>query len=462
MTPEFRLRAGARVRAVPVAAGAAAPKPKRAARAGFGGRPDQVAEVLTKKRRLLYVRCGADLEAAGAIAAARLSAVPHISIDARGWAPADAARFAAGAVRRAWRFDRLFTRPDPERPVLERLDVLVDDVAAARAAWAKVAPGVTGAAFARDLVIEPGNRLTPALFAARLQGLAAEGINVEVLDVARLQAEGFGGLLAVGQGSINPPCVVVLRWEGRVDAAPVLLVGKGITFDTGGVSVKPGQGMWEMRADMAGAAACAGAMLALARRRSGATVVGVLALAENALGGGSYRPGDVLRMQSGTMVEIVDTDAEGRLVLADALAWGIGRFKPQAVIDLATLTGSIVVALGHERAGLFASDDGLAAGLAAAGAAVGEPVWRMPLAAGYGTPLESDVADIRQCSEGQRQPDACHAAHFLHRFVGDAAWAHLDIAGVESRERATDHEGSGPTGWGVRLLDRLIRDTYEA
>lgn len=456
--------------AVPVAAGAMPPKPGRAARAGFGERADQVAEVLGRRRRLL-IRVGEDLEAAGALAVARLGAVAHIAIDARGWGAEEAARFAAGAVLRAWRFRRYLTRADPERPVLERLDVLVDDPKAARAAWGRWAAGVEGALYARDLVVEPGNALTPAVFASRLQELRWAGVGVEVLDVGRLAAEGFGGLLAVGRGSANPPCLVVLRWagrgepgrgeEGRGEGAPVMLVGKGITFDTGGVCIKPAQGLWEMRADMAGAAACAGAMLAVARRGSVVPVVAVLPLAENAIGGASYRPGDVLTMVDGRTVEVVDTDAEGRLVLADALAWGVRRFGPRAVVDLATLTGSIVVALGHEMAGLFASDDVLAARVAGAGAAVGERVWRMPLDAAYGAGLESAVADVRHCSEGRLQPDACMAAEFLRGFVGAVPWVHLDIAGVESRERADDRHAAGPSGWGVRLLDRLVRDGFE-
>lgn len=456
----FVRRSDAAARAVPVAMDAVPRKPRRAARAGFGARAGSVAEVLGKRRRRLLIRCDADLEAAGALAVARLGAVEHVAIDARGWRAEDAAQFAAGAVLRAWRFRRFLTQPDPDRPLLARLDVVVDDPEAAAASWAVLEPGVRGALFARDMVVEPGNALTPAGFAAHLRALGAHGLEVDVLAGGALEEAGLRGLLAVGRASANPPCLVVLRWPGTLRADPVLLVGKGITFDTGGVCIKPAQGLWEMRADMAGAAACAGAVLALALRRSPAPAVAVLALAENAIGADSFRPGDVLRMHSGSTVEIVDTDAEGRLVLADALSWGIGRFRPQAVVDLATLTGSIVTALGHEMAGLFAPDDVLAAALAAAGAAVGERAWRMPHE-GYGEALESDIADVRQCSDGRLQPDACLAAQFLRGFVGGAAWAHLDIAGVESHEKASDRHAAGPTGWGVRLLDRLVRDRFE-
>ena len=460
VVPRFRRHSKAVVRAVPVALGAPPPKPNRAARAGFGEKDGDTAEVLTGKHRRLLLRCGADMEAAGALAAARLHAVPHLAIDARGWSPADAARLAAGATLRAWRFRRFITRPDPA-PHLERLDILVDEPRAARAAWAALHPGVAGTLFARDLVVEPGNTLTPALFATRLHDLVQHGVTVEVLDAARLEAEGFGGILAVGRASANPPCLAVLRWAGTLRAAPVAFVGKGITFDTGGVCIKPGQGMWEMRADMAGAAACAGAMLALALRRSPSPAVAVLPLAENAIGADSYRPGDVLRMRSGSTVEVVDTDAEGRLVLADALAWAVESERPQAVIDLATLTGSIITALGHEQAGLFSNSDVLAAHTASAGAAVGERAWRMPLSAAYGEALDSDIADIRHCSEGRMQPDACHAAHFLHGFVADTPWVHLDIAGVEGHEKASDRHPAGPSGWGARLLDRLVEDRFE-
>jgi leucyl aminopeptidase len=465
MTPRFVRHSDAAVRAVPVAPGAPPPKPDRAARAGFGGRAGQVAgqvaEVLTKKRRLLLIRAGDDLEAAGALAAARLSLVEHIAIDAREWSATDAARLAAGTVLRAWRYHRHLTRPDPERPILARLEIMVADPDAARNAWAALAPGIEGALYARELVAEPGNLLTPATFAERLRALEADGLTVEVLGPDRLAAEGFGGLLAVGRGSANPPRLVVLRWPGTIAAPPVLFVGKGVTFDTGGICIKPATPMWEMRADMSGAAACAGAMLALARRRSPAPAVAVLPLVENMVGAASYRPGDVLRLQNGSTVEIVDTDAEGRIILADALAWAIDAFKPQAAIDLATLTGSIVTALGHHMAGLFSTDDVLAAHLAAAGSSVDERAWRMPLSEAYRDALLSDIADIRQCAEGRLQPDACHAALFLRGFVADVPWAHLDIAGVEAHETASDRHPAGPTGWGVRLLDRLVQDRFE-
>lgn len=469
MEVRFGRKSDAPARAVAVPPGETAPKRKRARAAGFRGRLGEVAEVGGTKRRVLLLGMGAGLEyeAAGALAIARLHALTHVALDARGRTAEAAAALAAGGVMRSWRFDRLRTRAEPagrmpERMLVERIDVLVDDPAAAEAAWRRVAPGVEGAMFARDLVAEPSNTLTPAGMVERLRALEREGITLDVLDAATLGSQGLGGILAVGGGSVHPPYLAVLRWAGTREAPPVAFIGKGITFDTGGISIKPAQGMWEMRADMAGAAACAGAMLALARRRSAAPAIAVLALAENAFGASSYRPGDVLRLYDGTTVEIVDTDAEGRLVLADALLWTKDRVRPAVAIDLATLTGSIVTALGHEMAGLFSPEDEFAAHVAAAGSAVGELAWRMPVAEGYRDVLESGIADIRQCSDGTRQPDACHAAAFLHGFAGNMPWVHLDIAGVESRAAADDRHAAGPTGWGVRLLDRLVANRFEA
>jgi leucyl aminopeptidase len=245
-----------------------------------------------------------------------------------------------------------------------------------------------------------------------------------------------------------------------VAAAPVVFVGKGICFDTGGISIKGAAGMEAMKADMAGAAACAGAMLALALRRSPAPAIAVLALAENAVGAAAYRPGDVLRMGSGRTVEVIDTDAEGRLVLADALHYA-QRFRPQAVLDLATLTGAIVTALGAHRAGLFGTDDRLLAQVQAAGEAVGEPLWPMPIGARHREDLRSAIADLKQCATGRRQPDACHAAAFLREFAGPCPWAHLDIAGVDDRAEAAALGPRGPSGFGARLLDALVAMYFE-
>jgi len=425
---------------------------------GFVAEPETVCEIFAPSGHVLLVGLGDALKA-GAVAASHLLRYPRIAVDAGGLSPAEAADFAAGACLRAWRFNRLRTRNEEDAPRLSALTVVTGDARFAKA-WAKRRPAVEGALFARDLVTEPSNVLTPSGFVARLDVLVQAGVSLEVLDAAALRAQGFGGLVAVGQGSVHPPCLAVLRWPGSHAAPPVIFVGKGITFDTGGISIKPADKMWEMRADMAGAAACAGAILALALRRSPAPAVAVLALAENTTGGRSYRPGDVLKMYSGHTVQVVDTDAEGRLVLADALAYAVQQ-KPQAVIDLATLTGSIVTALGHEMAGCFDTDPALAAAAASAGAAVGEKLWRMPIGDTHRRALDSDIADLKQCVDERMQPDACQAAAFLREFVGDTPWLHLDIAGVESREEADAAHAKGATGFGVRLLDRLIADRFE-
>jgi leucyl aminopeptidase len=435
---------------------------------GFRGHADEVAAGRDADGRLTVLAgMGAaatptSARRAGGRAAAAAIAAKRLVLDARELTPDLAAEAAVGAFLRAWRFEALKTRADPDEPKrLAHLDVIVHDKRAAGAIWETLAPGVAGALFARDLVAEPANRLTPTLFAARLRALEDAGLKVEINDAAWLKREGFGAMLGVARGSANPPCLAVLRWKGTIDAPPVAFIGKGVTFDAGGVDIKPADRMWEMRADMAGAAAAAGAMLALARRRSPAPAVAVLGLVENMIGAESQRPSDVVRAMDGTTIEVIDTDAEGRLVLADCLAWTRRALRPAAMIDLATLTGSIVVALGHHRAGLFASDAALAAQLAAAGEAVDERLWPMPLDDVYAEALRSDIADVKNCVAERFQPDACHAAAFLKRFAGDTPWAHLDIAGVELRHEADALGPEGASGFGVRLLDRLVSLRFE-
>jgi leucyl aminopeptidase len=448
--------------AVPIASGHVVPYAFAAA-AGFTGACGQLAEQPGPERRLLLIGAGAprrplDWEQVGGTALAAAGKVARLAIDARGLPPEAAAALAAGAALRGWRFDTYLGQPEPG-PVA--LDLVVDRPEAVAPLWARAEAGVRGCLFARDLVAEPANRLTTRGFARRLEALAEYGITVDVLGRKRLKREGLGGLLAVGGGSVNPPRLAVLRWRGSVAAPPVAFIGKGLCFDTGGISIKPAAGMEEMKADMAGAAACAGAMLALALRRSPAPAVAVLALAENATGAASYRPGDVLRMGSGRTVEVIDTDAEGRLVLADALHFAASRLKPQAMLDLATLTGSIVTALGAHRAGLFGSDAALLAQAAAAGEAVGEPLWPMPIGARHREDLASDIADLKQCASGRMLPDACHAAAFLREFAGSTPWAHLDIAGVDTRAEAGPLGPKGPSGFGARLLDHLVSLYFE-
>lgn len=433
--------------------------------ADFTGKADTVCEILTGDRPVLLVGVGehpteAAYRRAGAMAVARLPNIRRLALDMRALLPALGAAFAQGAALRGWRPADLRSIPDPDAPALAAIDLL-SEMPGIEAAWEAAHAAWRGAQFARDLVTEPSNTLTPKGFIERLKVLEKAGVQVSVLKRRELAHEGLGALLAVGRGSEHPPRLVVLRLEAAMEAAPVVFVGKGITFDTGGICVKPADKMWEMRADMAGAAACAGAMLALALRGSPAPVVAILALAENALGAESYRPSDVLTSFSGKTIEVIDTDAEGRLVLADALAWAVGRHRPQAIIDLATLTGSIVTALGHHMAGMFTNDPALAAHVAAAGEAVGELVWRMPIGESHREDVESDIADLRNCKPGRMQPDACQAAAFLREFVDDTPWVHLDIAAMDTAEQATDQHAMGATGFGVRLLDRLIAQRFE-
>jgi len=336
----------------------------------------------------------------------------------------------------------------------------VRDPAAAAAAWAPREAALRGVIATRDLVNEPANVLGTEEFASRLTALGALGLKVEVLDEPDLERLGMRTLLAVGRGSASPSKVVVLQWEGGGDAAPLALVGKGVVFDSGGVSIKPAAGMEEMTADMAGAGVVAGVMEAIARRGAKANVVGLVGLVENMLDGRAQRPGDVVRSMKGDTIEVINTDAEGRLVLADVLWYAQERFAPAAIIDLATLTGAAVVALGHEMTALFANDEDLAGAIGAAAAAEDEPAWRMPLAPAYDKLLKSRIADM--ANVGGRTAGAITAAQFLKRFVREGTpWAHLDIAGTAFLPKDGDLAPKGGSGWGVRLLDRLIRDRFE-
>jgi leucyl aminopeptidase len=346
--------------------------------------------------------------------------------------------------------------PTPNRAVA----VQVRDPAAAEAAWMPLLAQAEGVYFARDLVSEPANVLTTTAFAERLVALRELGVEVEVLEEAELETLGMRTLLAVGMGSESPSKVVVMQWRGGGEAAPVALVGKGVVFDTGGISIKPSAGMEEMTMDMGGAGVVSGVMKTLALRKAPANVVGLVGLVENMPDGKAQRPGDVVRSMKGDTIEVINTDAEGRLVLADVLWYAQDRFKPRAMVDLATLTGAIIIALGHEMAGVFANDDGLAGAFLAAAAAEGEGAWRMPLAAAYDKALKSRIADV--ANVGGRPAGSVTAAKFLERFVQEGVpWMHLDIAGVAYVTRETDLAPKGATGWGVRALDRMIRDKYQ-
>ena len=379
-------------------------------------------------------------------------------------AAADAAADVAyGARLAAYRFDKYRTTEKADKkPTLKSVTVGVKGAAAARKAWTGKSKVADGVFVTRDLVSEPGNVLYPASFAAEAKKLAKLGVKVEILKAARLEKLGMAALLGVAQGSAREAHVVVMHWNGAPASSkqkPLAIIGKGVTFDSGGISLKPGAGMGEMKWDMGGAGVVVGLMTALAGRKAKANVVGVIGLVENMPSGTAQRPGDVVKSMSGQTIEIDNTDAEGRLVLADALWYTQKRFKPSAMIDLATLTGAMIVSLGHVHAGLFSSDDDLADNLFKAGQAEDELVWRMPLHKEYDNNINSDIADVK--NTGREGAGSITAAQFLKRFTNDVPWAHLDIAGMTWSNKAKPTVPKGGTGFGVRLLDRLVADNYE-
>ncbi len=377
---------------------------------------------------------------------------------------AQAGELAQGVRLRAYAFDRYKTkRTEEDKPPASRtVTVAVRDAAAARRAFTPLDAVAEGVVLARDLVNEPANVLYPAEFARRAGALKKAGVTVEVLDVPALKKIGMNALLGVGQGSAHDSRVVVMRWNGgRRGDAPVAFIGKGVCFDTGGISIKPASGMEDMKGDMAGAACVTGLMYALAARKAKVNAVGLIGLVENMPGGRAQRPGDIVKSLSGQTIEIINTDAEGRLVLADVVWYAAQRFKPKFMIDLATLTGAIIVALGHEYAGMFCNDDKLAERLNKVGAETGETVWRMPLGPAYDKMINSKFADVKNTG-GSRWGGAITAAQFIKRFVDDKMpWAHLDIAGTGMGSPQSDINRSWASGWGVRLLDRLVADYYE-
>ncbi|MBU6499702.1 MAG: leucyl aminopeptidase, partial [Rhodospirillales bacterium] len=364
---------------------------------------------------------------------------------------------------RGYRFDRYRTTEKAEdKARLARLTLLGAD-AKAKAGWESLRPVADGVFLARDLVSEPPNVLHPAEMAARCKGLEKLGLKVEVLGPREMRKLGFGALLGVAMGSANEPRMVVMHWKGapagRKQDKPLCFVGKGVTFDTGGISIKPAGGMEDMKWDMAGAGAVIGLMAALAGRRAKVDAIGLVGLVENMPSGSAQRPGDVVRTYSGQTVEVINTDAEGRLVLADVLWYAQQKFDPRFMIDLATLTGAIIIGLGHEHAGCFSNDDELCARLLAAGEASGEKLWRMPLGAGYDKQIKSDIADMKNV--GGRPGGASTAAAFIQRFVNARPWAHLDIAGMAWSSKDAPTTPKGATAFGVRLLDRLVATHYE-
>ncbi len=451
-----------------------------AASIGFKGRAGQAIDIASPSgldaRRLLVLGAGktdpgkpvsgaAWADRGGSLAAKIMGlATGDVSVVLNGdeAAPAAVAELAAGLRLRHYKFDKYKSRKTDDE-TLDTLEVTlhVADPAATQAAITARMHAVEGQILARDLINEPPNVLGTVEFAERAASLASLGVEVDVLGQAELEALGMFSMLSVSQGSERPPRLVVMRWNGGdKGTAPVAFVGKGVVFDSGGISIKPAAGMEEMKGDMGGAAAVTGLMHALASRRAKANVVGVIGLVENMPSGTSMRPGDIVRAASGVTIEIVNTDAEGRLVLADALWYVQDKHKPQALVDLATLTGAIGVALGSDHAGLFSNSDELASKLVAAGLETGEKLWRMPMGPAYDKLIESRFADIK--NSGGRPAGSITAAQFLSRFVAKGtAWAHLDIAGVALNSPASETNAGWASGFGVALLDRFVRDSYE-
>ena len=415
---------------------------------GYGAKQDEVA---------LHERVG------GALTAKLLtSGETNLVVDARGLDAGAACRLAFGAAARSWRYDLYRTKLGrKQKPSLEEI-VLFGAGEGAEAAWADYAAMLDGLDLTRTLVTEPANVIYPETFVERVRAaLDGSGVEIDVLDEKEMAALGMNALLGVGRGSVKPPRLLVMRWNGGTPGAkPVALVGKGITFDTGGISIKPAAGMEAMKWDMGGAGAVAGAMLSLARRKAKANVAGVCALAENMPDGNAQRPGDVVTSMSGQTIEVINTDAEGRLVLADAMTWTQRELKPAVMIDLATLTGAMVISLGHEYGGMFSNDDGLATALSDAGAASGDKLWRLPMGEAYDRIMDSQIADMK--NSAGREGGSITAACFLGRFVEEGVkWAHLDIAGMVWAEKPSHLYDKGATGFGVALLDRYIADHHE-
>ncbi|MBI1393551.1 MAG: leucyl aminopeptidase [Alphaproteobacteria bacterium] len=453
---------------------------KAAKAAGFDGKPGQLLDLAGlngfEGRRVILIGVGdgekfsaLDAEAFGgrAMAAILRTREKALTFALLGVALGDlsaadlAARVALGARLRRYRFDKYRTTLEKDQiPQLAKVTVNTD-AASAKDVYAELEKIADGVDLTRDLVSEPANVLYPESFAQRCRELESLGVRVKVLGEKEMEKLGMGSLLGVGQGSVRESKLVAMEWLGGAKGEkPVAFVGKGVTFDTGGISLKPGPGMEDMKWDMGGAGAVTGAIAALAGRKAKANVVGVIGLVENMPDGNAQRPGDVVKAMSGKTIEILNTDAEGRLVLADAIWWTQETYQPKAVIDLATLTGAILIALAYEFAGLFTADDDLAAKINAAGAATGDKVWRMPLTKAHYDMIKSDIADMKNI--GGREGGSSTAAAFIGNFIKEGVpWAHLDIAGMAWAKKDEPTCPKGGSGYGVRLLDEFVRANYE-
>jgi leucyl aminopeptidase len=461
---------------LPAELGAAVTEGVRASR--FTGKAGQVFETFIERdgrvERLALVGIGSDadderrsaLERGGAALAAKYMSAgePALALDgqASGLGPEELAAVLSGLVLRTWRYDVHRTRLKDEQKVTLGELVVLGAPEGTQIAWERQQAVTEGILFARELVAEPANVIYPESFVERCEArFAGTGAELTVLDEGQMRALGMGALLGVSQGSPREARILAIRWNGGVTGeAPTVFVGKGVTFDTGGISIKPAAGMEDMKWDMGGAGAVAGAMLSLAKREARANVIGVCGLVENMPDGNAQRPGDVVKTMSGQTVEVINTDAEGRLVLCDAMTWAQREFAPARIVDLATLTGAMIVALGHEHGGLFSNDDALADQLLSAGRATGEKLWRFPLSPAYDKMIDSEIADIRNV--GPRWAGSITAAQFIQRFVENGTpWAHLDIAGMVWADKPGATWGKGATGYGVRLIEHFVRDQLE-
>ncbi|HEX3701030.1 MAG TPA: leucyl aminopeptidase [Phenylobacterium sp.] len=452
-------------------------QPGRAAAASrFTGQKGQTLDLLAPEggaARLVLVGAGkpegfdavgAEHAAATAYGAVKASGLDTLRIELPDADPGLAAHAALGVRLASYRFDKYRTKEPPEKkPSVLKTQVVCADAEAARAAFPPLAALADAISFTRDVVSEPPNVLYPVEYARRVKALESLGLEVEVLGEAAMAKLGMGSLLGVGQGSVRESQLVVIRWNGAADKAaqPIAFVGKGVCFDTGGISIKPAENMEDMKWDMGGSAAVVGLMHVLAGRKAKVNAVGILGLVENMPDGNAYRPGDVLTSMSGQTIEVINTDAEGRLVLADALWYCQQQFKPKFMVDLATLTGAIIISLGNDYGGVFSNNDELTGNLLAASAAEGEPLWRMPLPDQYNRQIDSMIADVK--NTGGRPGGSITAALFLQKFVNGLPWAHLDIAAVAwKKPSAVPTIPEGATGYGVRLLNRMVADAYEA
>lgn len=438
--------------------------------AGAGQSADVTVLVGDKAQKLVLLGLGDasehDLERAGAAVTAKFqtSGISDVAVDfgAASLGEADVLAFALGAKLRNWRFDQYRTRmKEQAKPSLQTIHI-VSQFGDLSGKWAEGAAIAEGVALTQNLVAEPPNKLYPESFVDYCRHMEALGVELTVLDEADMAKLGMGALLGVAQGSARKPRLLAMRWSGgAADQAPVVFVGKGVTFDTGGISLKPGAGMDMMKWDMGGAGAVAGAIKAIAGRKAKANVVGVVGLVENMPDGNAQRPGDIVTTMSGQTVEVLNTDAEGRLVLCDVVTWVQQEYNPKVIVDLATLTGAMVISLGHEFAGVFANDDGLASDLLAAGEQSGDKLWRFPLSPAYDKLIDSNIADMKNI--GPREGGSITAAQFIKRYVNEGvAWAHLDIAGMAWHDKDGRTYAKGATGYGVRLLDRYIAAKHEA